>query len=44
MRMGNPAIPTQLPFIPGVEGCGIVKEVGDEVKEVKPGDRAGRFH
>lgn len=23
MRMGNPAIPTRLPFIPGVEGCGI---------------------
>lgn len=39
MRMGNPAIPTPLPFIPGVEGCGIVKEIGDEVDEVKPGDR-----
>jgi NADPH:quinone reductase len=39
MRMGNPAIPVQLPFIPGVEGCGTVKEVGDEVNEVKPGDR-----
>lgn len=39
MRMGNPAIPVPLPFIPGVEGCGIVKEIGNEVNEVKPGDR-----
>lgn len=39
MRMGNPAIPIPLPFIPGVEGCGIVKEIGNEVDEVKLGDR-----
>lgn len=39
MRMGNPAIPTPLPFIPGVEGAGIVEEISDDVTEVKPGDR-----
>ncbi len=39
MRMGNPAIPVSLPFIPGVEGSGIVKEIGDGVNEVRPGDR-----
>jgi NADPH2:quinone reductase len=39
MRMGNPAIPFTLPFIPGVEGCGIVEEIGADVSEVKPGDR-----
>jgi NADPH:quinone reductase-like Zn-dependent oxidoreductase len=33
------AIYIPLPFIPGVEGCGIVKEIGNEVDEVKPGDR-----
>src|ERR1700752_108206 len=31
--------PTQLPFINGQEGSGIVTEVGAEVSEVKPGDR-----
>lgn len=39
MREGNPVIPIPLPFIPGVEGCGIVEEIGGEVTEVKPGDR-----
>jgi NADPH2:quinone reductase len=39
MRMGNPAIPTSLPFIPGVEGCGVVKEIGNEVDDVNVGDR-----
>jgi len=39
MRMGNPAIPVPLPFIPGVEGAGIVEEISDGVTEVKPGDR-----
>lgn len=39
MRMGNPAIPVPLPFIPGVEGAGIVEEISDGVIEVKPGDR-----
>lgn len=39
MRMGNPAIPVPLPFVPGVEGSGVVEEIGDGVSEVKPGDR-----
>lgn len=39
MRMGNPTIPVPLPFIPGVEGAGVVEEIGDGVTEVKPGDR-----
>lgn len=39
MRMGNPAIPVPLPFIPGVEGAGVVEEIGDGVIDVKPGDR-----
>jgi NADPH2:quinone reductase len=31
--------PAPLPFINGQEGAGIVREVGAEVSEVKPGDR-----
>jgi len=31
--------PQQLPFIPGVEGAGIVEAVGDDVTNVKQGDR-----
>jgi NADPH:quinone reductase len=31
--------PTALPFIDGQEGAGIVSEVGNEVKSLKPGDR-----
>jgi NADPH:quinone reductase len=31
--------PPQLPFIPGNEGAGVVKEVGAGVKMFKPGDR-----
>ena len=31
--------PLDLPFVPGLEGAGIVDEVGEDVKEIKPGDR-----
>ena len=31
--------PQQLPFIPGVEGAGIVEAVGPDVATVQPGDR-----
>src|SRR5689334_1115378 len=31
--------PSKLPFTPGQEASGIVREVGAEVKNVKPGDR-----
>jgi NADPH:quinone reductase len=31
--------PQQLPFVPGVEGAGLVQAVGADVDNVKPGDR-----
>jgi len=31
--------PQRLPFIPGVEGAGTVEAVGDQVHDLKPGDR-----
>ena len=34
-----PDSPIPVPFIPGVEGAGIVEAVGDEVTEIKVGDR-----
>lgn len=37
MRTGY--YPRPLPFIPGLEGAGIVEEIGDDVTEVKVGDR-----
>ena len=33
----------QLPFVPGNEGSGIVREVGPAITEFKPGDRALAF-
>ncbi len=39
MRTGNPVMPVPLPFIPGVEGSGIVDSIGENVTEVKVGDR-----
>lgn len=37
MRAGR--YPRPLPFIPGLEGAGIVEAIGEGVTEVKPGDR-----
>lgn len=37
MRAGH--YPSPLPFIPGLEGSGVVEEVGEGVTEVKVGDR-----
>jgi len=34
---GRSALP--LPIVPGHEGCGIVEEIGADVRRVKPGDR-----
>jgi NADPH2:quinone reductase len=31
--------PTNVPFVPGMEAAGVVKEIGSEVTSVKPGDR-----
>jgi len=31
--------PPQLPFTPGMEGAGVVEAVGDNVTDLKPGDR-----
>src|SRR4051794_2589660 len=31
--------PQPLPFIPGVEGAGVVEAVGDGVSDLQPGDR-----
>jgi NADPH2:quinone reductase len=31
--------PQGLPFVPGVEGAGVVDEVGDDVSDLAPGDR-----
>ena len=36
-RAGRYPVPT--PYTPGLEGCGIVTEVGAEVTGIKPGDR-----
>jgi NADPH:quinone reductase len=36
--------PVKLPYIPGVEGSGIVEAVGQDVQSVKPGDRVAYVH
>lgn len=38
MRIGK-KYPIPVPFIPGLEGAGIVEAVGNDVTDVKPGDR-----
>lgn len=38
-REGQYVIPTPLPFVPGAEVAGVVREIGDSVTYVKPGDR-----
>lgn len=37
MRKGD--FPVPLPFIPGMEGAGIVEEIAPDVTDVRPGDR-----
>lgn len=36
--------PVKLPYIPGLEGAGVVEAVGEGVKNVKPGDRVAYVH
>ena len=36
--------PNKLPFIPGLEGSGVVEAIGEGVTNVKPGDRVGYVH
>ena len=38
-RQGKYVIPTALPFIPGAEIAGVIVEVGEDVKQYKPGMR-----
>ncbi len=36
--------PVKLPYIPGLEGSGVVKAIGEGVTNVKPGDRVAYVH
>ena len=36
--------PVKLPYVPGLEGSGIVEAVGEGVKNVQPGDRVAYVH
>lgn len=36
--------PVKLPYIPGLEGSGVVEAIGEGVKNVKPGDRVAYVH
>lgn len=44
MVAGEYQVKPELPFIPGQEGAGIIKEVGKNVTRVKPGDRVMTSH
>src|SRR5439155_14822105 len=39
VRSGNYAILPQLPYVPGADGAGVVKAVGDGVTRLRPGER-----
>jgi NADPH:quinone reductase len=39
IRSGVYAIKPALPYTPGTDGAGVVQDVGEEVTNVKPGDR-----
>lgn len=36
--------PVPLPYVPGLEGAGVVESVGEGVKNLKPGDRVAYVH
>lgn len=36
--------PVKLPYVPGLEGSGIVEAIGEGVKNIKPGDRVAYVH
>ncbi|MED5076022.1 quinone oxidoreductase [Geobacillus stearothermophilus] len=38
-REGRYVVPTPLPFVPGTEVAGIVREVGPDVESIRPGQR-----
>ncbi|MEW5322478.1 NADPH:quinone oxidoreductase family protein [Geobacillus thermoleovorans] len=38
-REGRYVVPTPLPFVPGTEVAGVVREVGPEVQTIRPGQR-----
>jgi NADPH:quinone reductase len=39
IRSGNYAMLPQLPYVPGADGAGVVKALGDGVTRVRPGER-----
>lgn len=36
--------PVKLPYIPGLEGAGVIESIGENVKDFKPGDRVAYVH
>ena len=44
MRAGTYAVKPPLPYVPGGEGAGVIDSVGEDVKNVKPGDRVYVAH
>lgn len=43
MAEGKYQVKPELPFVPGLEGAGVVLEVGEGITHVKPGDRVMAF-